>query len=58
MHHFGIVLQIHFAVEGSVAPGIGVYDRLIIRMVAEILAIEVHFEVAATSESFQASSCR
>lgn len=43
-----------FASQGNVAPGIGIHDRLTIRMVAEMLAMEVLLKVAATSESPQA----
>jgi len=58
MHHFCMALQMRFIVEGSVAMVIGAYEPLIVWMVAEILAMEVHFEVAAIGDSFQASSCR
>ncbi len=53
-----MILQMHCAVQGSIAPGMGTYDRLTVRMVAEMLAMEVLFEVAATRESLQAISCR
>ncbi len=58
MHHFGMVLQMHFAVQGNVAPGMGTYDRLTVRIVAEMLAMEVLLEVTARRESLQAISGR
>lgn len=36
----------------------GAQDGLAVRMVAEMLAVEVFFEVATTRESFQAISIR
>jgi len=48
----------HIVVEGSVALVLGAHDLLIVWMVVEILAMEVHFEAAAIGDSFQASSCR
>jgi hypothetical protein len=58
MHYFCMVLQMHFVVQGHIAPRMGIYDRLTVRIVAEMLAMEVLFEVATTRESFQAISCR
>lgn len=53
-----MVLQVHFACQGHVAPGMVTHDRLTVRMVAEMLAMEVLFEVATTRKSLQAISCR
>lgn len=51
VHHFCMVLQMHFIVQGHVVPGMGTYDRLTVQIVAEVLAMEVLFEVATTGES-------
>jgi len=53
-----MVLQMHFAVQGYVASGMGTHDRLTVRMMAEMLSMKVFFEVAATGESPQAIGCR
>lgn len=53
-----MVLQVHCAVQDHVAPGVWARDRLTVGMVAEVLAMEVLFEVAATCESLQAISYR
>jgi len=58
VHHFCMILEVHFSCQGNVAPGIGACYRLTVRMVAEMLAMEVLFEVAVTGESPQAFSCR
>ena len=36
----------------------GTHDGLIVRMVAEVLTMEMLLQVAATGESLQAISCR
>ena len=51
-----MILQIHCAVEDHVAPGVGARNRLTVWMMAEMLAIEVLLEIAATPESLQANS--
>ncbi len=51
VHHFCMALQMYFVVQGHVAPGMGTHDRLTVQIVAEMLAMEVLFKVAATSES-------
>jgi hypothetical protein len=43
VHLFGMVLQISFAVQDDIATGMGARDRLAVRIVAEMLAIEVCF---------------
>lgn len=53
-----MILQVHYAVQGNVATGMRTGNRLMDRMVAEVLAMEVLLEVAATSESLQAIRCR
>ena len=49
-----MVLQMRFASQFDVAPGMGARGWLIFWMVAEMLAMEVLFEVAASRESLQA----
>jgi len=58
VYHFCMALQMHFASQGNVAPGMGTHDRLTVRIVAEMLAMEVLLKVAATGESPQAINCR
>ena len=53
-----MILQKHCTVQDHVAPRMGARDWLTIRMVAEMLAMEVLFEVAASRESFQAITDR
>lgn len=48
----------HFASQCNVAPGMEACDGLTFWMVAEMLAMEVLFEVAASRESFQAITDR
>ena len=49
-----MVLQMHFASQFDIAPGMGARNGLTLWMVAEMIAMEVPFEVAANRESFQA----
>jgi len=58
VHHVCMVLQMHFVCQDSFTLGMGTCDRLTVQMVAEMLAMEVLFEVVTTGESFQAISCR
>ena len=58
MYQCRMILQVHCAVQGSVATGMRTRNRLVVRMVAEVLALEVLLEIAATSESLQAIRCR
>lgn len=51
MHHLSIILQIHCAIQEDVAPRIEAHDWLTVRIMAEMLTVEVLFEVAATRES-------
>lgn len=53
-----MILQIHCAVEDHVAPGVGARNRLTVRMMAEMLAMEILLEIAVTRESLQANSIR
>lgn len=53
-----MALQMHLAVQGGFASRMGARDRLAVRMVAEMLAVEVFFEVITTRESLQTISCR
>lgn len=53
-----MVLHMHFAVQALVALGMRAHDRLTVRIVAQMFAMEVLFEVAATGKGFQAISCR
>ncbi len=41
-----MILQVHFAFQGSFAPRMRAYDRLSVRMMAEVLPMEVLFQVA------------
>ena len=54
VHQLSMILQKHCAVQDHVAPGMGARDWLTVWMVAEMLAMEVLFEVAASRESLQA----
>ncbi len=47
MYHFRVVLQMLCAIQADVAPRMGARDRLTVRMVAKMLAIEMLLEVAA-----------
>ncbi|KAI4089535.1 MAG: hypothetical protein L6R37_008028, partial [Teloschistes peruensis] len=53
-----MTLQMHCAVQDHVAPGIGARDRLTVGMVAEMLAMKMLLEVAASRECLQAISGR
>ena len=53
-----MILQVHCVVQGNVVTGMRIPNRLMVRMVAEVLAMEVLLKVAATSESLQAIRCR
>ena len=53
-----MILQVHCVVQGNVATGMRTRNRLMVRIVAEVLAMEVLLKVAATSESLQAIRCR
>ena len=53
MHHHSMVLQMHCAVQDHVALGMEARNWLTIRMVAEMLTMEVLLEVAARRESLQ-----
>ena len=46
-----MVLQLHFARQFDVAPGMGARDWLTVWIVAEMLAMEVLPEVATSRES-------
>ena len=48
-----MILQMHYAVQDHVAPGMGTHDWLTVRMVAKMLMMEVLLEVAASRESLQ-----
>lgn len=50
MDLFHMILKIHFPCKGNVALGMGTRDRFIVGMMAEMLAVEVLLEVAATRE--------
>ena len=58
MHHRSMILQILYAVQDHAAPGMGTHDKLTVRMVAKMLAMEVLLEVAASRESLQAITGR
>lgn len=58
MHDFGMILQMHCAVQGTVALGKGTRGGLTAQMVAEMLAVERLFEIAMTGKNLQAISCR
>ncbi len=45
-----MILQMHCAVKGSAKPRMGTCNRLTIRMVAEVLAMEVPFQLRAAGE--------
>jgi len=51
VHHFCMILQVHFLCQGSFALGMGTCDGLMVRMVAEVLTMEMLLQVAATRES-------
>ncbi len=51
VHHLSMVLQMRCAVQYHVAPGMGARDWLTVGMVAEMLAMEVLLEVAASRKS-------
>lgn len=53
MHNLSMILQLHCADQNNVAPWVGTRDRLTVRMVTEMLAVEVLLEVAATGERLQ-----
>jgi len=48
----------HCDIQEDVVPKMGAHDRLPVRMVAEMLTVEVLFKVAATRESLQAIGSR
>jgi len=58
VHYICMILQVHFSCQGSFAPGMRTRNRLMVRMVAEMLTMEMLLQVAAAGESFQAISCR
>ena len=43
-----MILEMHFAFKGDVAPGMGIRDRLIVGVITEMLAVKVLFEVAVS----------
>lgn len=49
----GMILQMHCAVESSVAPRMGTCNRLTIRMVVKVLTLEVLFQRSAAGERLQ-----
>ena len=53
-----MILQIYCALQGHVVSGIGARDRLIVGMVAEMLAMEMLLKVAASREYLWAISGR
>ena len=53
-----MILQIHFTCKDNVALGMGTRDRLIVGMIAEMLAMEVLLEAAANRERLQAVTGR
>ncbi len=52
-----MILQVHYAFQGSFAPGMRTRNRLMVRMVAEMLTMEMLLQVAAAGKSLQAISC-
>ena len=56
VYNFRVILQVHIACQDYIALGMGTCDRLVVWMMAEMLAVKVLFEVAATGEGFQAST--
>ena len=50
---FHMILKIHFTCEGNVALRMGTRDRLIVGMMAEMFAMDVLLEIAASPENFQ-----
>ena len=58
MYHFRMVLQMLCAIQADVAPRMGARDRLTVRMVAKMLAMEMLLEVAARRECLQANHDR
>ena len=58
MHLCRMVLQMHFARQCDVGPWMGARDWMIVKMVAEMLAMEVLLEVAGSRESLQAITGR
>lgn len=55
--HCWMILQMHFACQGSVAPRRGTYDRLIFWTMVEVFPMEVLFQVAVATERPQALHC-
>lgn len=53
-----MIPQMHFAFQGSFAPRMRAYDWLTVQMMAEVLPMEVLFQVAVAVEGLQASLCR
>ncbi len=53
-----MVLQMRFVFQGSFASRMRTYDRLTVRMMAEVLPMEVLFQVAVAVEGLQACLCR
>ena len=49
MHLLSMILQIHFAFEDHVAPGVGARNRVTVR-ITEMLAMEMLLKIAATGE--------
>lgn len=49
-----MILQVYLAVQGDFISRIGARDPLAVRIVAEILMVEVFFKIAATRKSLQA----
>jgi len=41
VHHFCMILQVHFPCQGSFAPRMGTCDGLMIRMVAEVADVNI-----------------
>jgi len=58
VHHFCIILQMHFVVQDYVTLEIRIHDRLIVQIIAKILFIKVFFEIVAIDESSQAIDYR
>jgi hypothetical protein len=48
--HFCMVLKMHLVLEINVAPRMGACNRLPVWMMAEVLPIEVQFQIAMTGE--------
>ena len=47
MYYFRMILQVHFACQGSITSQMGACDRLIFWMMAEVFTLEVLVQVAA-----------